>query len=1518
MVHTTDLELTAAELGRITSADAVAALLDRLGYGTASRTALSPEAIGYVDTSGSIRDVELLAEDDDGFLRVLFVRVQSITANVRNGLTRTLGRRNEDYLLILTSDFDQFELVLIDKLKHRKAGPGTQATYKPVAKTFGFSRKTPDRLTLRILRRLTFTAADGLLQYDKIRHAFDAAIYSGRYFQNRALFADHYLEVRLPELAAWRENPAGAFGMTRELLTGAHQKLLGKDEQLVREQLYQPVFDLLGFKAKDKKLPTDGSPAPDYLLHADGKQPLTAALVYRWDRWLDGPDYNDPDTPDENPGAAVVTLLEEGVADWIIVTNGRLWRLYSAKAHSRSTNFYEVDLEEALLQAGETDPNEAFRYWWLFFRRQAFELQDPDAGQTWLDFVASESRAYAREVEAKLKRRVFEEVVPQLAAGFLADRRERLGQKSQPSETELEDIRQATLTLLYRILFLLYAEARDLLPVRESPYEAISLDRIKKQIADAAGSAETDADENLTKAFKAKSTDIYERIAHLFSVMDRGDAAVNVPQYNGKLFWTQPPSSDEEPGQTREATIARFLNEHRVPDRYLAVAIDRLGRVPDDKIFSLVFVDYKSMGVRQLGSIYEGLLEYKLAIADEDLTTEKAKGKERYIPLSKTRGTKTRRSAEVVVRKGEPYLTTDNAERKATGSYYTPDHIVEYIVEHAVGPVLDQKLDSLRSTFRKAEKTWQTAYQNAQANPKITKTGLASEPRPPAEYAQQQTFDKHRDLVDDLFNLKVLDPAMGSGHFLVEAVDFVTDRIIDFLNRFPHNPIYTALARTRKDIVEACAEQGVNVDPFDDRLNDVHLLKRQVLKRCIYGVDLNPLATELSKVSLWLDAFTLGAPLSFLDHHLRPGNSLIGASFEEMEEAMADKKAMGTLAMFGIDYEPMSRAIKNVLRISRLSDATAAEARQSAEGYVTARSELDGYRILFDLLVARHFGFEKQSTDILLGGKQLDTKSAKALLGSLKQSDRPVVNAVEQVAADRRFFHWELEFPEVFFQLSSDVGIVGSTQQLKPLPDEERGFDAIVGNPPWGEFSDASALSTLATFAPVAGDLAEAFVCIAYRQCRLGGRVGQVLPDTLLSPAKAQIRHLMLSAMVTSEMFNIGPDWFTAEVRMAAILWQAYKGQSTGYRFSSCILPIEDRKAAQREQISLTEAICRTKREVDSSSCLADPMVPIPLFGSLEMSALFDAATRNAPSLGELCEHGRGVELNKAGLVIQCPSCEMWCPPAAATSTTKTCGHCGEIFSVSEVRSRTLVTNDDPGSPEWRPYLVGDEIHRYEKPGIAWIDISIPGVNFKDDGLYQSPKLCIRQAGVGVNAIVDLEMSALCPQSVYIYRVKPHYRKAGYDELLLLSYLSSRLFHLQVFMEFGEIDSSRAFSKLTHQRLAQLHAVEPDVLASHAVEVEHLRTLTMKLAEGRSRSPEDDDWKVEGLWSVIHGIEESSIDKFVRAFSRIHEGELLLKLFPGGVKGREGIWVERWLLAIKSSRQSVTETPQFKPEGGLP
>lgn len=898
----------------------------------------------------------------------------------------------------------------------------------------------------------------------------------------------------------------------------------------------------------------EGQIDADYRLSDPTGAARTVALTYPWARWLDGPDPNDPDRPAENPGAKVVTLLERGDAEWAIVTNGKLWRLYSRAAHSRSTNFYEVDLQDALVASGQTDPNEAFRYWWLFFRQEAFAPAPTVAAEKprcWLDTVAEGSRDYAREVEQELKRRVFYDVVPMLASGFIHDRRARLKKLTTPTEEELEAIRSATLTLLYRLLFMLYAESRDLLPVRESVYYAMSLKRMKEEIRSKAGDAPTSADEKIEAAFCKIETTLYERLADpapssskgcaLFRAMASGYAPASVPKYNGGLFRLDKDDATDD----REAAICDFLNNHRVPDYYLASAIDRLSRVEDkrafkDNEFRLEFVDYKSLGVRQLGSIYEGLLEFKLRLADEDLTVKEAKGSTAlgsYIPLAKARG-KASKKAIRQIKKGEPILQRDNTERKSSGAYYTPDHIVQYIVENTVGPVLARKLEALRPEFRSAEQSFHRHLSNVKADPRIMLGHAAAAPlrarrltAPTAKpqeadfraYALAETHTQHKDLVERLFDMKVLDPAMGSGHFLVEAVDFITDELLDFLNAFPNNPVMGALGNTRDAIMDSLREQGIETDDSTRRqLTDIHLLKRHVLKRCIYGVDLNPLATELAKVSLWLDAFTLGAPLSFLDHHLRTGNSLIGSSILELERVLGI--GIGTqMEMHAVSNEPILRAVKAVLDIARYADASAMEVADSRRRYDEFRRALSPHRVLMDILVAKHFGHADAPTLLKHGGGQLKLETLQQFLGSLGNRDRKLVEAVITLAKARHFFHWDLEFPEVYYAVAG----YGQTR-VERRAAGDAGFDAIVGNPPWGAdlsaYPDGLVRTATGKTCSKSSDSYAAFLAVAQLRCTPTGCFSFVTPDTFLrKPDYTELRRYLLSKTTFLTLAETGP-----------------------------------------------------------------------------------------------------------------------------------------------------------------------------------------------------------------------------------------------------------------------------------------------------------------------------------------------------------------------------------------------------------
>lgn len=744
---------------------------------------------------------------------------------------------------------------------------------------------------------------------------------------------------------------------------------------------------------------------------------------------------------------------------WVVMTNGKLWRLYSARAHSRATNYYEIDLEETL---ASPDPGQAFRYFWLFFRSISFSLLPP-AGEReraelaegvracFLDRLLDESASYAKALGERLKNRVFEQVFPHFAAGFIQHWRKSTG-KTAFNDDELAQVFQGTLTFLYRLLFLLYAEARDLLPAREvRDYYDASLQRIKEEIARKAGAVLEEAEAKLEKSYSADSTDLYDALTHLFRSLDRGDPTLNVPVYNGGLFITfdgEPPllTKDDSP----ELHNAVFLARHKIPDRFLALGLDRLARDVDEKTFALAMIDYKSLGVRQLGSIYEGLLEFKLRIAAEKMAVVRGKKGEEIVPYAQAvkQGLKIKASGrgsgrkEQIIPKGTVYLTNDRRERKATGSYYTPDYIVKYIVQHTVGPALEAKCEATRPLIREAQQAYRRAVERQRA---FQKQGMAGDD-------PEKVAHSYRHVVDALFDLRVLDPAMGSGHFLVEAVDFITDRLLTFLSAFPWNPVTAALRQTRQTILEEMQRQGVNVDPA--RLTDVHLLKRHVLKRCIYGVDLNPMAVELAKVSLWLDCFTLGAPLSFLDHHLKCGNSLIGARTEEVRAALdmaaeKDRLEIPLLAgMMGSQFAGVMLATDLMRRVGELSDVTAAQVRESREEYRRASDALAPYRRILDVYTSRWFG----NPDTRLSSPVLDflrNPKTEAWLQNpadrnvrLKPDEQKLGEIALRAAREKRFFHWELEFPEVFFGPGE-----ASAQQIEMKKNP--GFNAVIGNPPY-------------------------------------------------------------------------------------------------------------------------------------------------------------------------------------------------------------------------------------------------------------------------------------------------------------------------------------------------------------------------------------------------------------------------------------------------------------------------------------
>ncbi|OIP64365.1 MAG: hypothetical protein AUK29_04760 [Nitrospirae bacterium CG2_30_53_67] len=1178
---TEDLDLRPADIQLLSTPDDIAAFFASLGWNTdekaGARIKQSASALGITPESiaRTIKHVERLADQENGGLQVYLFELTSVTVAAVRALSRTFRDRAGKYLLVLTSDYETIDFVFLERILPPAKGAGI--TIKTVGirpHPLTVNRRNPDIIALRVLRRFTYTESDADAQADKLLSAFGIAEWSERLFNNRALFSDYYLQERLTQSPEWSEPIKPLLLKFRELYTNVRERFIGQKEGVVRSQLLEPAFDLLGFKPIEGKSGGDPAAKPDYRLYPKDSatgNPLAVCLAYTWNRYLDGKDETrDTETSDENPGAHVVTLLEAGEASWAIVTNGKIWRLYSAKAHSRATNYYEIDLEEVLAMA---DPKEAFQYFYLFFRAPAFipkeELYKGEKRTVaFVDKLIEESETYAKELGEKLKARVFDKIFPHFSEGFIENMGGAeyvLSLPEKEREEKLQDCYHGTLTFLYRLLFLLYSESRNLLPVTEvRGYWEMSLTRLKAEVAKHAGTILDEAPEKIKKAYHGSSTELYDRLFKLFSVIDNGDSDVNVPLYNGGLFITNPPKDDDSP----EVKNSRFLRNHKIPDRYLALGLDMMARDIDDKTQALVFIDYKSLGVRHLGSIYEGLLEFKLRIAEEKMAVVKGKKTEEIVSYAEAKKDKLRiltigrgkNAEERVLKKGTVYLENDKRERKATGSYYTPDYIVKYIVENTVGPVLAEKLDALRPKLREAQQTLKKERDKYKAL-----GGAGDSP-------ENQTYLRHRHLVDELFDIKVLDPAMGSGHFLVEAVDFISDKILGdregFLRAFPWNPITAEMEKTRQTILSEMEKQGVSIDR--NRLTDVNLLKRHILKRCIYGVDLNPMAVELAKVSLWLDCFTLGAPLSFLDHHLKCGNSLIGAKVEEVR----GKVETGQLSLLGgTHFQGLMLATDLMRHIGELSDVTAEQVRNSRSEYKKAVDALAPFKRYMDVYTSQWFGNEPRTVG--KGKKKTEYNPALEFLRSKESEEwakaphkaklpaewKGIAATTFAAEEEKHFFHWELEFPEVFYGPRP-----GTTQVIERI--KGAGFDAVIGNPPYDVLAseelgyeisrDVEYFLASDLYKPAvrgARNLNKLFICRGLSITKENGTFSFIVPMSLLGDEQATgIRKMMLekTGVMLIEAFPQKDDpqnRVFAEAKLSTVIF-VIRSVPTGKKFT--------------------------------------------------------------------------------------------------------------------------------------------------------------------------------------------------------------------------------------------------------------------------------------------------------------------------------------------------------------------------------
>jgi hypothetical protein len=899
------------------------------------------------------------------------------------------------------------------------------------------------------------------------------------YRTNRDLFSNHYLDEQLPETEAWNAADAAVDEAYRRLdrLYAEQASFVAEyDERRLRENLLDPVFDLLGLTTAVEE-PVDGERlVPDYALfgseraredafehrsnddfgrrgdgiatsnadaasnagnareatgasnaNTSGKasedgaahdfdggdfyaNALAVADAKRWGQSLDGHGEREC----SNPSYQIHVYLDATGLDRGILTNGKRWRLYYGPTSHRLDTYYEIDLPELL----ETGDPEEFKYFYLFFRREAFlggsgtgdgtgssasdgtgsSASDANPRAVPADYLGTDrafvervhrqSNVFAEELSEDLRENVYE-ALRLLAEGFVT--------AGDLGTEDIDRVYEASLIYLYRLIFVLYAESkgRDLLETDNDLYrKRYSLTTLKRRVAE-----ELDSPDPIYREWQ---TTLWDRLKELFTLVDGGSAAQGIPEedlyvpaYNGGLFKTDPTS-----GET-----ATFLDDHAVGDRSLAQVIELLtrrdsehDRTPDG---GRVFVDYSSLDVRHLGSIYEGLLEYDLAIADEPLVATPEDGTQQWVPASEVPETAVSEAVERV-EPGDVYLTTGTEKRKTTGSYYTPKFVVEYVVEHALDPLLDEIRADLDS-----------------ADP---------------DYAER--------FAERVFDLSVLDPAMGSGHFLVKTVEYLARAVVQAQQEQrteagtgTQTQTGTAMETETEAKTVTQAEQADSGDPVTDPPN-VHWARRQVAKQCIYGVDENGMAVELAKVSLWLRTLAAEQPLAFLDHHLKQGDSLAGTDVEAVESLARDTSPNASLADFGATRADAIGDLMDAYReFVAIENETLSDVEEMERRYDEIRRNDLRRRLtaMANVHAAERFGSSVPSGAYERMGRSLDDDRA---WDEVRETDW--FREAQRLADERDRFHWKLSFPEVFYEPDGS-----------PKGEGEAGFDAVVGNPPY-------------------------------------------------------------------------------------------------------------------------------------------------------------------------------------------------------------------------------------------------------------------------------------------------------------------------------------------------------------------------------------------------------------------------------------------------------------------------------------
>lgn len=361
---------------------------------------------------------------------------------------------------------------------------------------------------------------------------------------------------------------------------------------------------------------------------------------------------------------------------------------------------------------------------------------------------------------------------------------------------------------------------------------------------------------------------------------------------------------------------------------------------------------------------------------------------------------------------GHLELVNERGENQRHGIFYTPDWVVRYLVRETLSPLLDEIDETAEVRSAMSAKSREKRCNNSFAY--------------------------------GVLRLNIVDPAMGSAHFLVRATEFLAERIFQHptTRRMTEQVLGGGKsARTREQIL---ADGRIPVPPgCSQEQAEIAYWRRRVVEACIYGVDTNPLAVELAKLALWLTCIAVDEPLNFLDHHLRCGNSLLGAAPEELRRLpfLSDDEAKeGTFEIGGRLTETMAAVIKETVDIESQASTEMEVVKAKELTWRRAHAKLSPFLEIADWWVAAldglpidHISYRNLALTAIdpFAATTAQTEAAKGVKGWLGDELSTKKAALQP-------FHWRLEFPDVFYQADGQA-----------RPPDLCGFDAVLGNPPY-------------------------------------------------------------------------------------------------------------------------------------------------------------------------------------------------------------------------------------------------------------------------------------------------------------------------------------------------------------------------------------------------------------------------------------------------------------------------------------